>query len=408
MSDGAASDADGAGDASDWSQRSPDSALLADLAASWRTAYVHVPFCRRRCPYCDFAVVTPEEAPRGGTQESYVDAVIAEVAMEPPWAPLDAVNFGGGTPSAVTPHGLRRILDAVDDRFGIASDAEVSLEANPEDWSEAWAASMLAAGFTRVSWGVQSFDPRVLAALGRAHDPKQACHAVAESRRAGFASVSIDLIYGTPGESMTSWRHTLDTALELAPDHMSAYSLTVERGTALSRAVSAGAPAPDPDDQAEKYERLVDAAPSAGLVHYEVSNFARAGHACRYNLSTWAQGEYLGFGLGAHGHRDGARRRNVRRLDAYLARVGAGERPEAGSERTDAWGREQERLLLGLRRRAGVAEGPCGAALAASGEGQRLIAAGVLRADGGRLVVAKPLLTDAVSVAVLSLSPDEC
>ncbi len=389
-----------------WNDLAPDSPELADLAASWRSAYVHIPFCTRRCPYCDFAVVTPDETAFG--HDAYIDAVVAEIGMEPSWAPLDAVNFGGGTPSAVAPRELITVLDALRSRFGLAPGAEISLEANPEDWDGAWADDLLAAGFTRVSWGVQSFDVGVLAALGRLHTPEGAVRAIAGSQRAGFASVSVDLIFGTPGESTASWRRTVDAAIACAPDHLSAYALTVERGTALSRAVLAGGPAPDADDQAEKYETLAAALTPTGLVQYEVSNWARRGHPCRYNLSTWAQGEYLAFGLGAHGHRDGVRRRNLRRLDAYLARVAQGVRPEAGFERLDAWARERERIILGLRRRAGVEVGEGGERLAASAEGNRLVAAGVLAFEGGRAKAARPLLTDAVSVAVLSLSPGDC
>jgi len=391
-----------------WMTLAPDSTGLADVAASWRSAYVHIPFCRRRCPYCDFAVVTPSEIPPASGEEKYAAAVVAEIDMEPPWGPLDAINFGGGTPSAVDPANLIRVLAALRNRFGIAPDAEISLEANPEDWSEEWGETLVAAGFTRVSWGVQSFDPGVLAALGRAHSPAQAAAAVAGSHRIGFGSVSIDLILGTPGETFGSWHTTVETAVACAPHHLSAYSLTVERGTALSRAVAAGAPAPDPDDQADKYELLAVAAPGAGLVHYEVSNFALPGHVCRYNLSTWAQGEYVAFGLGAHGHRNGVRRNNVRRLGGYLDGIAAGHRPQAGAETSGPWAREQERLLLGLRRRAGVFPGLGGAALTESGEGQRLMAAGVLAVNEDRLVVARPLLTDAVSIAVLSLSPRDC
>ena len=210
-----------------------------------------------------------------------------------------------------------------------------------------------------------------------------------------------------PPRSPGSWDATVADAIALEPDHLSGYALTVERGTELSRLVTAGRePAPDPDDQADAYELLVAEAAAAGLRHYEVSNFARPGHACRYNLSTWAQGEYIAFGLGAHDHRNGRRSRNVRRLDVYLDTVGRGERPRAGSEITTAHGREQERLMLGLRRRAGVVAGPIGRALLGTTGGQRLVDAGVLGCDGDRLVVLRPLLTDEVTRAVLALEPD--
>jgi oxygen-independent coproporphyrinogen-3 oxidase len=390
----------------DWRER-PDSVALADAAAGWRSAYVHVPFCRRRCPYCDFAVVTPDEGGSPIAVARYTQALVAEVGMEPLWKPLDAVNFGGGTPSSVPVSALSAVVRALRGRFGLRRDAELSIEVNPEDWDGEYAAEIAGAGFGRVSLGVQSFDADVLRSLGRLHDPDQAHEAFGRARAAGIASVGLDLIYGTPGESLDSWRATVDAALALRPDHLSAYALTVERGTELSRAVLAGAPEPDPDDQADKYEFLFDAAATAGLVRYEVSNFARPGHACRYNLGTWAQGEYLAFGLGAHGHRDGVRRRNLRRLDRYLEAVDRGERPEAGQERLDEWGRELERLMLGLRRTAGVEAGAGGAALLASQDGRRLVAAGVLVERGGRLVILNPLLTDEAVRAVLTLPPPE-
>lgn len=386
----------------------PDSTQLADGAAALRSAYVHVPFCARRCPYCDFAVVTPEEGGTADTIERYVAAVVAEAAMEQPWGPLDAVNIGGGTPSRLAPADLSLILGALDERFGITGGAEVSIEVNPEDWSDAVAAALLAAGFNRVSFGVQSFDSTVLADLGRSHTPIDARRAVTSAQAAGFPTVSLDLIFGTPGESAGSWRTTVEEALGLEPQHLSMYALTVELGTALSRAVRAGAPAPDPDDQADKYEVGFALAETAGLVRYEVSNAAVPGHACRYNLATWAQGEYVGFGLGAHSHRDGVRRRNVRRLDAYLASIARGERPEAGREQLRGFRFDQERVMLGLRRSAGVEAGRAGRCLLASAAGRRLVDAGVIRSEGRRVVVSNPLLTDAAARAVLSLSPDDC
>jgi oxygen-independent coproporphyrinogen-3 oxidase len=384
----------------------PDSAELADVAATWKSGYVHIPFCRSRCPYCDFAVVTPDE---GGTPEvvdRYVAAVLAEIDMEPDgFGPLDAVNLGGGTPSAMAPADLERILDRLANRHGLRPGAEISIEANPEDIDADTARALCVVGFNRLSLGVQSLDGAVLQSLGRAHDARQALDAVGAARRAGFGSVSIDLIFGTPGESIGEWRTTVDQALAAEPDHLSAYALTVERGTDLSRAVLAGAPAPDPDDLADKYELLDEALAAVGVTRYEVSNFARPGHPCRYNLATWAQGEYLGFGLGAHDHRGGIRRRNVRRLDVYLERVGRREPPESGREVLDGWAAEQERVMLGLRRGAGVVAGPAGRALLRSAAGERLASAGVVVVRGDRLVVARPLLTDAAARAVVALPP---
>jgi oxygen-independent coproporphyrinogen-3 oxidase len=247
----------------------------------------------------------------------------------------------------------------------------------------------------------------VLEWLGRAHTPEQAASAVAGARRAGFRSVSVDLIFGSPVESRASWQRSVAAALGLEIDHLSCYALTVEPGTPLSRSVRAGAPAPDPDAQADRYEAAWEAAGAAGLQRYETSNAARPGHACVYNLVTWAGGEYQGFGNGAHRHVGGTRSWNVRRVDRYLERVEAGGRATSGEERLDAWGREQERLVLGLRRASGTAIGEAGRALLDSPEGARLVAAGVLAADGGRLRVDRPLLGDAVARAVLGLDPPD-
>lgn len=381
----------------------PDDPALADAAASDAAAYVHVPFCARICPYCDFAVV----AGRDDRWEAYADAVGAEIGMEPPWRPLSAVSVGGGTPSRIPPAMLAGILDRLRERFGLEDGAECSLEANPEDWTPERSDALREAGFDRVSFGAQSFDPDVLAALGRMHAPRDVESAVRIARDSGFRSVNLDLIFGAPIETPASWSRTLDRAVALGPDHVSTYALTVERGTALSRAVREGAPAPDPDRQADAWEEAAAVLSEAGLVRYEVSNHARPGHHCRYNLVVWAGGEYLGFGAGAHGHRDGIRRRNVRRLDAYLDRVASGVGPVQGVDPPHPWRAEQERLMVGFRRAAGVVPGPLGERLIASDHGRRLVAAGILALDGGRLRVLDPLLTDEVVRAVLSLEPDD-
>lgn len=382
----------------------PDSPRLVDAAAHWRSAYVHIPFCAGRCPYCDFAVVTVAEGGTAETTERYVNAVVAEIAMEPAFGPINAVNLGGGTPSRLTAEQLKRIVTAIDDRHSIATGAEISLEANPEDWTEEYGAAVVDIGFTRVSFGVQSFDPAVLASLGRNHSPEQAATAV-RSAIDQFVTVNVDLIYGTPGESALSWQATVDRALSLEPEHLSAYALTVERGTALSRSIADGAPAPDPDDQADKYEYLVARAPEVRLVRYEVSNWSRPGHHCRYNLSVWAMGEFVAFGLGAHDHRDGSRSRNVRRFDTYLDMVESGVRPRSGSETLSAPDAERERVAIGLRLAAGVEAGEHGRLFLESTEGQRHLEARTVTRQGNRIVVERPLLTDAVARATLSVSP---
>lgn len=376
----------------------PDDPVLADAAAAWVGAYVHVPFCRRVCPYCDFAVVEGREDLRA----PYLTALRAEIEAGDPFPrPLDAVFVGGGTPTSITPDALGAVLDALRSRFGFAPDVEVSIEANPEDVDASTAEGLVAAGFDRISLGVQSFDPAVLSSLGRRHTPDQADRALASARE-HFRSVNVDLIFGTVGESASSWSESVDRALGAGVDHLSTYALTVERGTPLGRAVAAGAAAPDPDDQADKYLAAGEAARTSGLVHYETSNFARPGHACRYNLLTWAGGEYAAFGNGAHRYRSGVRSWNVRRIDRYVERS-----PSAisGEERLEEWASLRELAMVGLRRTAGIAPGPIGTALRASAEAASLAAAGVLEMTGERIRVLQPLLGDEVSRVVLGLRP---
>ena len=382
----------------------PDDPAVADAAEGLLGAYVHVPFCARVCPYCDFAVV----AGHNHLIDRYVDAVIAEIDRTAASGPIAAVHVGGGTPTQVESDLLARIVQSLRLRFGFTADVEIALEANPEDWTPAVAAGLAAAGFRRVSFGAQSFDPQVLAYLGRAHQPGDIDKAVAVARDAGFTSVSLDLIFGSPNESPASWRDSVVRSLALEPDHISTYSLTVERGTPLGRAVAAGAPAPDPDDQADKYEAAADLIERDGLVRYEVSNYAAVGHPSRYNFIVWSHSDYLAFGVGAHGHLDGRRWRNHRRLDAYLDAVSEQRAPTAGEERLDSWEREKERLFVGLRRTAGARLGAAGAALVASDAGDRLQSAGVIRTEAERLRITRPLLADAVGREVLALAPRDC
>ncbi len=382
----------------------PDSVEVAEEASTWAAAYVHIPFCGQVCPYCDFAVV----AGRDHDVERYVNAVVAEIRAEPPWRPLHAVYFGGGTPSRVDPNLLAMILTQLADSFGIEPGAEISLEANPEDWTGEKAAALRRAGLTRVSFGAQSFRESVLSALGRRHQPAQIDAAVAAARQAGFVSVNLDLIFGTPGESLQDWEETLAAALSTEPDHLSCYALTVEPGTSLHRQVRGGAAAPDPDLQADEFEAARLLLGAAGLAHYEVSNWARPGHHCRYNLAVWAQGEYLGFGMGAHRFRDGVRSHGLSRLDFYLTEVEAGRPVQRGRQIVAGWGMEVERVFLGLRRRAGVMAGLAGRAFMQSETGRRLDEAGVVGMAEERLLVRQPLLTDTVLRDLLALPAVDC
>jgi len=380
----------------------PDSPVLADLAADWKSAYVHVPFCRRRCPYCDFAIV--DESEDGSLDhQTYVDALVAEIRMESDFGPLDAVNFGGGTPSRLDPDQLRRITDSLSDRFGFTSDVEMSLEMNPEDWTDELGSALVDVGFTRVSIGAQSFDPDVLRALGRLHSADMIHSSVRGARSAGIGSIGVDLIFGHPAETSESWAATVESAMAIGVDHISTYSLTVEQGTQLSRSIAAGASAPDDDVQADRYELFEHVATSHGFVRYEISNHAQPGHACAYNLATWAHGEYVAFGIGAHDHRWGVRSRNYRRVDRYLDAIGAGERPRLGVEHLTDGEQERDRLMVGLRLAAGTPMSPTAGRFAASDAGRRLADAGILEIRADRMRVVDPMMTDAVIREALSV-----
>lgn len=385
----------------------PDSPVLADLAARWKSAYVHVPFCLRRCPYCDFTIV--DESKDGAVDHAvYVDGVIREIALEPDFGSLDAVNFGGGTPSRLTVSQLGAIVEVLEDRFGFAEPVEVSLEVNPEDWSEEFGFGLAEAGFTRVSVGAQSFDPVVLGALGRVHSPEMIASTVAGARKAGIRSVGLDLIFGHPAESSQSWASTVLSALEVQPDHISTYSLTVEHGTQLSREIAAGAPAPDDDVQADRYEVFEQAAAKEGFIRYEISNHARLGHVCVYNLATWAHAEYVAFGIGAHGHRLGVRTRNHKRVDRYLDALDRGEQPIVAHELLSAHDQERDALMVGLRLAAGTPMTDMATRFADSGPGRRFLDAGILEVSSGRLRVMVPMMTDAVLREALSVCKSGC
>jgi putative oxygen-independent coproporphyrinogen III oxidase len=341
--------------------------------------YVHVPFCARACDYCDFAKWTD----RAQLVPDYVAACRADLAG---WArrdglpPATSVFFGGGTPSLLRADELTSILADIPRR----DDAEVTVECNPDSVDLEKLVAYREAGVTRLSFGVQSMTPHVLTMLGRTHEPANVTRAVACAREAGFTTFNLDLVYGTPGESLEDWRATLDGALALEPTHLSLYALTVEPGTPLGRRVAAGAAAPDDDDQAAKYEIADEQLADAGLDWYEVSNWARAGHECRHNLLTWAGGAYLPIGCAAHGHRDGRRWWNVRTPERYIERIRAGADPFAGEEHLDAEQRGEERLALALRTRAGTTV-PHGA----RAEVVRLTEAGLLTPHLDRVVLTR-------------------
>lgn len=322
--------------------------------------YLHVPFCATRCGYCDFNTYTPGQLGSGATQGDYLDAIVAELEMAVVKHPelargADTVFVGGGTPSMLGASGLRRLLDGVRNSFGLADDAEVTTESNPESTSPEFFEGLAEAGFTRVSLGMQSAVPHVLATLDRTHTPGRPAAAVAEARAAGFEHINLDVIYGTPGESMADLDTTLEAVLATEVDHVSAYSLIVEPGTAMARKVRRGElPMPDDDDLADRYERIDAALSQAGFSWYEVSNWAKPGGQCRHNMLYWRDGNWWGAGPGAHSHLDGTRFYNVKHPARYAATISGGELPIKDSEGLTAEDRHTEKIMLGLRLAEGI------------------------------------------------------
>ncbi len=322
--------------------------------------YLHVPFCATRCGYCDFNTYTPGQLGSGATQGDYLDAIVAELEMAVVKHPelargADTVFVGGGTPSMLGASGLRRLLDGVRNSFGLADDAEVTTESNPESTSPEFFEGLAEAGFTRVSLGMQSAVPHVLATLDRTHTPGRPAAAVAEARAAGFEHINLDVIYGTPGESMADLDTTLEAVLATEVDHVSAYSLIVEPGTAMARKVRRGElPMPDDDDLADRYERIDAALSQVGFSWYEVSNWAKPGGQCRHNMLYWRDGNWWGAGPGAHSHLDGTRFYNVKHPARYAAIISGGELPIKDSEGLTAEDRHTEKIMLGLRLAEGI------------------------------------------------------
>jgi putative oxygen-independent coproporphyrinogen III oxidase len=322
--------------------------------------YVHVPFCLTRCGYCDFNTYTATELGPGASRDSYPELAIAEIRLArrvlgAAAGPVSTVFFGGGTPTLLTPGQLGAILTAIDGEFGLVQDAEVTAEANPETVDEASLAQLRASGFTRLSLGMQSAVPQVLATLDRVHRPGRPQCCVGWARSAGFEQVSLDLIYGTPGESDRDWQWSVASALAAGPDHISAYALIVEDGTRMARRIARGElAAPDDDVLADRYQAADDMFAAAGLSWYEISNWAAGGGArCQHNLLYWTGADWWGIGPGAHSHVGGVRWWNVKHPAAYAARLAAGASPGQAREILTAGERRTERIMLLTRLAAG-------------------------------------------------------
>jgi oxygen-independent coproporphyrinogen-3 oxidase len=376
--------------------------------------YVHVPFCASRCGYCDFNTYTASELEGSGASPAgWLDAVRRELGLavevlgrsgRVPAA--DTVFVGGGTPSLLGASGLADVLEAVRGSFGLAAGAEVTTEANPESTSPEFFEGLAAAGYTRVSLGMQSAAPAVLAVLDRRHTPGRPVAAALEARRAGIGQVSLDLIYGTPGETDDDLRASLDAVLAAGVDHVSAYALIVEDGTALSRRIRRGELAAPVDDvAADRYELVDDVLSKSGMRWYEVSNWSTADDTrCRHNLGYWGDGDWWGAGPGAHGHIGGVRWWNVKHPARYAAALSDGGSPEAGREQLTEGERHEERVLLGVRLAGGLelaALGGGGRAAAARAAEDGLLDAAAVAAGRAVLTRRGRLLADAVVRALL-------
>ncbi len=369
-----------------------------------RAAYVHVPFCAHRCSYCDFAIAVG----RDDLRDRYVEAVTAEVAALGRPQPVDTLFLGGGTPSHLSAGQLERLLGALLRWLPPAPGHEFSVEANPDSLDADKVKVLADHGVNRVSLGAQSFHPHLLRALGRDHAADEIPRAV-ERARARIANVSLDLIFGVPGQAPAEWQADLGRALALEPEHVATYGLTYEKGTPLWKERRRGAVRPlDEEAELGLYARAIDTLEAAGFEHYELSNFARPGRRCRHNAAYWANWAYFGFGMGAARYVNGRRELNTRNLGSYLRRALAGESPTCQAEELSPEERARETLALGLRRAEGVGRAEFRAqtgfdldALAGAAIG-RHVALGVLHDDAAavRLTRRGKYVADAVIAGV--------
>ena len=385
----------------------PDSVREGASSRDWGV-YLHVPFCTVRCGYCDFNTYTQSDMPGVGLDEfpSLAEAeldIAAQVIQraELPQRNVSTLFFGGGTPTLLAPAQIGQMLQRISDIWGLADQAEVTVEANPDTLSGPVIEQLAEAGVTRLSLGVQSFVPHVLATLDRTHNPESVEPAVVAAQNVGL-HVSMDLIYATPGESQGDWRVSLERAIELAPDHLSAYSLIVEPGTALARRVRRGELVPaDDDTQAELYELADDLLEAAGYHWYEVSNWSKTASAqSRHNLAYWTSQDWWGVGPGAHSHIGGVRWWNVKHPSAWAARVREGTSPAHSREVLDARDQRLEKIMLGLRLAEGIERSVVDGSMAVIDDA---LERGWLEPEAfasGRLILTRPgrLLADGLAV----------
>ncbi|MFG1715278.1 radical SAM family heme chaperone HemW [Micromonospora sp. NPDC049203] len=369
--------------------------------------YVHVPFCASRCGYCDFNTYTAAELGGGASRETYADSVLAELALaarvlgDSPPQRVDTVFVGGGTPTLLPADDLARILDGIDRVWGLAADAEVTTEANPESVSPESLKTLRAAGYTRISLGMQSAAPGVLAVLDRRHSAGRAAAAALEARDAGFEHVNLDLIYGTPGETAEDFATSLAQVVDAGVDHVSAYALIVEDGTRLAARMRRGElPYPSDDVAADRYLAAEEALGAAGFSWYEVSNWARSAAArCRHNLLYWTGADWWGLGPGAHSHVGGVRWWNVKHPSAYAARLAEGASPALAREQLSPDEQHMEDVMLRVRLASGLPLDVLGAAGRTGAERARdagLLDAGAYARGLVVLTLRGRLLADAV------------
>ena len=323
--------------------------------------YVHIPYCVKRCGYCDFNTYTPAELQGpdlAAVSANYIDAVIQEIEMASSSvgnAEVPTIFFGGGTPSLMPSADLARVISAIREKFELANDAEITIEVNPDSVSEQFLAHMREAGANRISMGMQSAAPHVLETLDRTHKPENVARAVELARKNGYEHVSVDLIYGTPGESFADWKTSVESALALPIDHISAYALIVERGTKLAAQVARGELVmPSDDETAEKYLYADESFEAAGFTWYELSNWSKPGGECRHNIAYWDGSFWWGAGPGAHSYFGSERWWNIKHPKSYQERIAKNESPIQEKENLTPENKADEFILLQIRRREGI------------------------------------------------------